>query len=253
MVINFDVTWLYALILTTTRIGIVLFSLFHAGGIKLPWLIKGILAITLGFILLPFVDQSVQLDHLEIIFLTLLVIKEVILGILLATGIYFVFGAINLAGRVIDTQTGINAMAAFDPHSQSMSGFASQLLRLLALAVFFFTNQHHNLLYMLAFSLQKLNPLQFYEINVAHAVQFLPNIFLFGIRLAAPIIALIFIGDIIFSLLSKTMPQLNVYFLTLPIKILLGLMLLIYLLPSLTNLNIDILGSLVDFWQSLLS
>ncbi|WP_027707506.1 flagellar biosynthetic protein FliR [Zooshikella ganghwensis] len=253
MVINFDVTWLYALLLTTTRIGIVLFALFQAGGIKLPWLIKGTLSITLGLILLPFVDQSVGLGQPDIIHLILLMVKEVILGMLLATGIYFVFGAINLAGRVIDTQTGINAMAAFDPHSQSMSGFTTQLLRLLVLSVFFFTNQHHNLLYMLVFSLQKLNPLQFYEVNIAHAIQFLPNVFLFGIRLAAPVIALVFIGDIMFGLLSKTMPQLNVYFLTLPIKILLGLLLLICLLPSFTNLNIDILGSLIDYWQSVLN
>ncbi len=134
------------------------------------------------------------------------------------------FAVFNIAGYLMDTQIGLNAMALFNPTEHSHDPLSARFLNLLATLFFLGMNGHHWLLRGIADSLQVAAPGQLfltadYRLLIKHA----GLMFSLAFMLASPIMLGLFLVDTSAALLTRNMPQISTYFLLLPLKIMLGL------------------------------
>ncbi len=77
--------------------------------------------------------------------------------------------------------------------------------------------------------------------------------FSFALMMASPILLALLTVDVCSGILTRTMPQVSVYFLTLPIKIVLGLILLIFILPYINQGTTQLFTHCFNLWQGLIT
>lgn len=157
---------------------------------------------------------------------------ELVLGMVIAFGFHVAKGALDMLGRLLDTQVGLNASGVFDPGTQNVTGIIAELLGLAFLMLFVATNQHHELLRALNDLLALVPPGSVsLEIVSAPLLQVMAQQFLLALIIVAPVVVALWLTDVAFAFMSRSMPQANVYFLALPIKLALGALMLLLTLP----------------------
>lgn len=222
--------------------GIGLVPVFNARNIPAVW--KVALALLLSSIAwnLGLVDNYQIPDMPPRYFL--LLVQEVLIGITLALASQFFFAAIQLAGQVIDTQMGFGIMNVVDP----LSGFQAPLLGnfkyILAMLVFLQIDGHH--LFLQAFfdtyASIPIGGLVVSEKLIQSLVLYFGKIFSTGMKLALPIVASLLVTDLIMGIISRTVPQMNIFMVGMPAKIVLGFGVLLAAVP----LYIYLLTSLLE-------
>lgn len=178
---------------------------------------------------------------------------EVLLGAVMAFGLYTAFGAFLLAGRLIDFQAGFGAANLFDPTTNEQNPLIGTLLMMLAAVVFFTADLHHVLLKGFAYSLE-LHPLgsQSYRPDPEAVIDQFGMMFIMGTMLAGPVLGILLLIDAGVAIMSRSMPQMNVYFLFLPLKALLCFTMLAWLLPIMSPVIVRTMDSSFTYWQRIL-
>jgi flagellar biosynthesis protein FliR len=150
-------------------------------------------------------------------------------------------------GRAIDMQIGLGAAGIFNPSSKTQDSLTGVAFHLGFLAVFFAAGWHLDTLTII-FETTKLIPLgSVDEINTMSMVNYFSKAFVLGVVLFFPVLASLFIVDIAAGVISKGMPQMNVYFVALPLKILVGIIVISLTLKQLSNRFIDLVHSPILF------
>ena len=148
-----------------------------------------------------------------------------------------------MAGSFVGTQIGFGILALFDPARQEHVSVIDQFYTILGTLLFLVLNGHHQML--LAFDRT------FQVLPLAAAIRpdavalplshLLSQLFAAAMQLALPIFAAVLLTDIAFGLVSRAVPQINVFFLGLPLKVLVGLTLLSLALPgTMTAMGVQI-------------
>ena len=160
---------------------------------------------------------------------------ELILGMSLALVVHFVFAGLQMAGQVMDTQMGFGIVNVIDPITGTSAPLLGNFQYILAMFIFLNLDGHVQILQALQSSYEfipagavdvfRTGSLTWYFINM------FGGIFLTGFRLASPIMASLLITDFVLGFITRTVPQLNVFMVSLPIKILLGFVFLFLLIP----------------------
>lgn len=160
------------------------------------------------------------------------VLGELLLGGLMALGFHAAHAGLDMAGKLIDTQIGLNAAGVFDPGTSNMTGLVAELL-VWTLGILFVTlNLHHDLLRVFSLMLAAIPPGSVSLLNFPDSVMtILTQQFLLAFMIVVPVILGLWLIDAAFALLSRSMPQANVYFLWLPIKLGVGFFILVLTLP----------------------
>ncbi len=152
-------------------------------------------------------------------------------GLILSLSLYAAFAVFQIAGQLIDTQMGLNSLAILNPSDHSHEPLSGRLLVMLGVLFFFALDGHHQLLQALVLSFKLITPGQCALFNgFVPIVQQCSFMFSFALMLASPIIISLMIVDVSGAVLTRNMPQISIYFLTLPIKIMLGLLVFCLLL-----------------------
>lgn len=168
-------------------------------------------------------------------------LSELLIGFVFSLAIIFPQSAISFAMRVADMQAGFSAASMFNPagphEPESMLGS----LVMLAVTVLFFILDMHLLLFQALFESVRVMPLgqTALHIDIDGFMILLGSCFLLGLAIAAPIIVGLFGVDVGIAYATRSMPQANVYFLALPIKIVISLLILSLVmgyLPALVQL-----------------
>jgi flagellar biosynthetic protein FliR len=138
---------------------------------------------------------------------------------------YAVMSAIYVAGQLIDTQVGFGIANVMDPISNIQIPLTSNFYYIFIILVFLLLNGHHMLVRALFQSFEAIPVGQFAVTGefLTLTISVITTMFLVAIKISAPIIAAIFITDIVLGVLSKTMPEMNVFALGMPLKIIIGL------------------------------
>ncbi len=166
--------------------------------------------------------------------IVLAILSELIFGLFIGVILLLAYNVITFAGGQISFMMGFSMASAIDPQSGVSMPIISQFLSLLGLMLLLSMNLHHWLLIYIDESLSAV-PLGGFVItqNLFDYVIFATsNMFLVGFMIAFPIIALIYLSDVIFGMLMKTMPQFNLLVIGFPIKIMLSFMVLIATLSA---------------------
>lgn len=170
------------------------------------------------------------------------VLREILIGLMIGFVVYLFFAVVQTAGAFMDMQIGFAMANVVDPHTGVSAPLLGNFKYMLMLVVFLMMNGHHYLLSGLMNSYQWMpldNELFGRLMNgsvTEYLVRVFGNTFLLAIQIAAPLVVAMFLADVGLGFLTKTAPQFNVFVIGIPMKILLGLFLLMLLMPGLAML-----------------
>ncbi|MFA6548390.1 MAG: flagellar biosynthetic protein FliR [Candidatus Margulisiibacteriota bacterium] len=199
-----------------------------------PVFAKSALAIWLA-VVLWFVIPISPVSPTGILDFLISLIFEIAIGFTLGFVCNLLFVAIQSAGELMDLQMGLSVASALDPIFGAVISIIGRLAFYLALILFITANGHHMILSALhqSFSLLPVGKMA----NFAspsfglQMISFGSMLWMTAIKLAAPVILLVFISDFTFGIVSRVAPQVNVFMLGFQVKPLLGLVGILFTLP----------------------
>jgi len=169
----------------------------------------GVLASFLVAPLLP----SFPSANLDLVSLIGIMVKEVSVGLLLGFVARLIFFTVDLAGTIISSQMGLSMASVFDPLSNQSGGVPSTILFYLTTMVMLTLNLHHWMLLGLERTYMVL-PIGTAHLNVAlfeTVVARTADIFTLALQMSAPVMAISFVVTLVFALLGRAVPQMNVF------------------------------------------
>jgi hypothetical protein len=223
-----------AFLLTLTRIsGIFLISPFF-GSMNIPIFFRVGIALAMTVVLFPVVDGlGAPAAPASIVMFGAAVLGELFIGWLIGFVAYISFAAITMAGKVMDMQVGFAVVNVVDPTSGQQIPLIGSFLYNLAVIILLVTNGHHMILAGLIESFRAV-PLAGIEANISLALiiaNFTGTIFLAGMKIAMPITFAILLTNVGLGILSRTMPQMNIFVVGIPMQIMVGLFILSMVMP----------------------
>lgn len=242
-----------AFVLISLRLAMTLFATPMDAFGKVPTRVRVMWVLGLAYWISLSTAADASYAPVTLIELANAVFAELLLGAVLAFGLYTAFGAFLLAGRLIDFQAGFGAASLFDPTTNEQNPLFGTLLMMLAAVIFFAADLHHVLLKGFVYSFE-LHPVgsQFLQLNMEDVTRQFGLMFVMGVMLAGPIIGILLLVDAGVAIMSRSMPQMNVYFLFLPLKGFLCFVALAWLLPIMSPLMLKTMDSSFTYWQRIL-
>jgi flagellar biosynthetic protein FliR len=181
---------------------------------------------------------------------------EVAIGAAIGYLARLVFVGVELAAMHIGQQMGLALAEVFDPSKEEVTGAINQLLQMTALVGFLAIGGHRTLIRALLGTFELLPPgfglegLPSCGAVMQSATAMLAMSFVLALKIAAPVLAAILIATAAAGLLQKTMPQLNILTVGLPVRAMLGLAVLAASLAILTPLLESAVGILTRQWAA---
>jgi len=195
--------------------------------------------------------QPLEIDSLWQ--LAWLIIQETLLGLILGYASTIIYAGIQGAGDLIDFIAGLKMSASFDPMTGTSSSIYSTLYNWFAIIIFLFMDGHHYLLKGItrSFDLFQLGQEYVNLLQLEAIVYLVTRSFIISIQIALPIGIILFLIDLILGLISKVIPQLNVFMLGMSLKMLVSfgvhLLILVGVLQAI-SWALDSVVSIFDFF-----
>lgn len=229
-----DLAYFTALMLVFIRLGsfFIVTPIFFPNGT--PNRLKLFLSIIIAYAVLPGIDYTNSVMAINNNYaLILAIINEAMSGIVLGivTGMCFYF--IRMAGNLMDVQIGLAMVSMFDPNTKSNSTLFERLMYWMSLIIFFILDGHHMIIwsFLESFDAVALGKSLITQESAMQVIHSFIQYFWIGIKIALPIIMIIIITDLTLGLVARTVPQLNIMILGLPMKIVVGLLTFSLALP----------------------
>lgn len=178
-------------------------------------------------------------------------LSELMLGTALSLSFHLVSGALHFFGQLIDTQIGFAAASVFDPSTKQSTGILSTLIGVSFGALFFLGDLHYVLLsaFKLIYAYVPIGT-QFELQSNWYSIA--GKIFAVGFILASPVIFIILVLDVALALISRSLPQAPMYFVGLPLKVMLGIIALSWHVQTLAKPLLEFFLQGVHSWNLLL-
>jgi flagellar biosynthetic protein FliR len=228
-VIDLSTVVRFALLLV--RPGMVVMIAPMLGGTYAPTRVKVGLTVLLAAALAPSVAVPMAANDVS---LTLLVSREIVIGLAIAMSVRALIAAAELAGHLSGFQIGFSYAATVDPVSGVRNTVLTSLYGLLALMAFFAINGHHEIIRALAISYARL-PIGAGHIDesiLTSVRQILALVFTVGARLAAPIIVVLLIVELAIGLIARSAPALSFMVVGYPLRLIVGLSVLAVMIAT---------------------
>lgn len=190
-------------------------------------------ALALTLVLLPLLSTRLPVPPADFGSFLTTCIFEITYGLFMGLCMQFLYAALSLVGNFAGQAIGFSNAQMFDPTFQTQSIVLESFLSIIALTVIFITDLHHLMIsaivdsYVL-FPVGSVLPIDNFAEFLSKSLN---NSFIMGFKIASPFIAFTIIFYSGMGLLSRLMPQLNIFFLSLPLQIYLGLGLLFMTVP----------------------
>jgi flagellar biosynthetic protein FliR len=220
-------------ILMFIRVSALIISSPIFGRKTLPRIIKVCLSLTLTYVMFAANLSTPQPVYDSIMGFAMLCVKELLFGLVLGFVMTMFFSLVQISGHYIDMQMGFGMVNVLDVQSQTNVPITSDLLGIVLTLTFFGVNGHLKLVYILNSTFAQipvgtvtLNPL----IGMA-ALEVFALTFLLAVHVALPLIASGLLGEVTLGFITRAVPQVNVFVVGIPIKVVLGFMMLLLVLP----------------------
>ena len=191
-------------------------------------------AIAVAVLLFPVVaSQAVIEAPASTVMFALTVAKEIFVGWLIGLVGYITLAAVNTAGKIMDMQVGFAVVNMMDPTTMQQAGLLGTFLYNLTIIYFLITNGHHVILSALAESFQII-PLSSMVWNDSLPMlinDLTAGIFLNGMKIAMPVTFAILLTNVGLGILARTMPQMNIFVVGIPMQLMIGMSMVSMVLP----------------------
>ena len=188
-------------------------------------MVKAAWVLLIAFIVFPVVDYKTLVLPSAGLSLGLAVIRELLIGFSIGLGATLVFTGIQLAGQIVDIQMGLGMVNVIDPTTTTQISVMGQYYFLVATLVYLAVDGHLFLLKGVvdSFSLVPLGQAHFSPGLGKEMMGLFSQVFFIAFRVGAPVIAALFITNIALGVVARTVPQMNVFIVGMPLTLAVGL------------------------------
>jgi flagellar biosynthetic protein FliR len=231
--LNISLPQLQLFFLVFLRVGSILMSIpiFDSRGI--PFFFKIALAFATSIVLFPLLKLDAVPVASDLFALSTSVAGEIFLGLAIGFSVKLIFAGIQLAGQLAGYQMGLAIANVMDPEISEQVPLLAQLNNLISLLVFLSINAHYWFIKALTQSFRLVPPLNvnFGNSLMEQLVKLSGNMFIIALQVGAPVIAAMLLTSVAFGLVARTVPQMNVFIVAMPLQIGVGLLFIGFGLP----------------------
>jgi flagellar biosynthetic protein FliR len=239
-------------LLTVNTVVAFLLVLFRIGGMlvsaplfnmhNIPGQAKVGMALAFALIIFPLHAGNLVVPK-DLIQFSLLAIQETIIGLLLGFTANLVFIALQMAGEYISLQMGLSVANMLDPVTQTQSPVVGQFFFYFAALMFLTLNIHHGLIAGVDHSFNWI-PLGHFigegsltgSVMAERFIKLSSDMFVMALMIGVPLMGILLATEISLSFVAKVMPQMNIFMVGMPLKVILGLLIILMGLPYLGSL-----------------
>ena len=224
--LNINVLYFQNFIIVYSRIVtmVALAPLIGASSIKAP--VKAGFAFMICLVIFPvIVNDMPPIPENNILFFGLM-IRESLVGMLMGVVCSLIFSAVQLSGQIFGMQIGFGIVNVIDPLSDLQISLLGQFQFMVAIFLFFAVNGHHLLLLAMtnSYHFVPVNTFSFTDSLSQEFSLLLGKMYTIAFKVGFPMIAAIFLLKVIMGIIARTVPQMNVFIVGLPLNIFVGLL-----------------------------
>lgn len=232
---------LFVFCLIAARLGGLLFFIPGFAELPIPTHFKALFVLTLSLVFTPLLDGRFPPWPSSSFSFFLLIISEILIGYLSALTVKLIFSALDVAGSMIGYQIGLANAFASSPASAQQSALPSVFLTLIATVFALSLNLHHAVIQSFLESYETFQPGDTFLLiqSMGDALNMVTSLvktsFDLGLQMASPVIVTSLFLFAAAGLVNRLIPQVQVFFVTQPLQILLGLGVLFLTLPKMMD------------------
>ena len=193
-----------------------------------PVQVKVSLGLFLALVFYPLASNHAPQIDTRLIPLVIVALKEISVGLLLGFVLSLILAGARFAGDIIGYGMGFSMANIIDPESEQSVSLISEFFYIVSMLLFLLLNGHHFVIeaLQLSYTAVPIGGLSLNTLLGAGVIKLTAFVFLVAVKLAAPIIVALFLVDVGLGVLARVVPQMNVFMVSFPLKIAVGLMML---------------------------
>ena len=210
------------------RVGAILFALPFLDARNVPVLLKAGLALAVSWMLMPNLSISPPTLPSTPVGFAIGIASEVGIGLIIGLVVRLLFVGIQLAGQMAGFQMGFAIANVVDPVSSLQIPMLSQFLYLFSMVLFLSLDLHHHFLKALMEAFERI-PLWGASFNgnlLELVMNLAANSFVVAVKIGAPVMVALLLTSVALGLIARTVPQMQIFIVAMPLKILIGLLFL---------------------------
>lgn len=194
------------------------------------------------------IDVSVSYYEPNLLSYTILIVKETVVGLVMGFVVKIFFQIYPFVGSLLSTQGGLGMSMVMDPTAGTQSTIIGRLYNLGLGAFFVLSGGYHWFIHTLvqSFELIPINQEVFGPNMVVSMIDSISLYFELGLKLAMPIVSVILVVDFAMGILARTVPQMNMFVIGIPLKMLILFILMVVTIQVISEYNTIILENLVN-------
>ena len=243
-------------LLLMLRVSALIFTSPIFGRRNIPAMVKIGFCLLLTYILYVSYPMAAPLDYGGSVFVYgFMCLKELAFGLILGFVTTAFFGLVFTSGQIIDMHMGLGMAGVTDVQNEIQVPMVGNLLNLILILAFFGVNGHQMLIRILSITVKQIPLGQVVispDIGLAAAEVFALT-FLLAVNVAMPVIAAALLGEVAMGILLRTVPQMNVFVVGIPVKLLIGLLMLLVMMPVFVGFTGTIFSNMYTAIEQLFS
>lgn len=250
--LNWTLEQIVRLLIIMVRVGPLIFLMPVFSNTSVPAQVKIMFTLLTALLLLPIVPVSPDALPQTVVGFVVFVAREFAFGAVLAFFAGLIFAATELAGQMVSVAMGLGMAGTMDPQFGTQVSLVGTLWNIIALLIFLSLDGHHILFKILVESFTWLHPggTNFTEASFRGVMAGVSHMFVLGIQIMAPAAAALFFSHVAMGIIAKTVPQIPIMIVAMPVNIALGLVFIglamSYLLPLLLKNFEQLNGALLQ-------
>jgi flagellar biosynthetic protein FliR len=224
------------------RTGAMIMLLPAVGDHGVPPRVRLALALAVSFAMTPTLAHAYPaIAPQNVTALAITLIEEITAGLLIGAMARIIMSALSVAGHLISMQTGLAYAQSLDPTFGQQGAMIGNFLMLLGTVLIFATDLHHLAIAAIEGSYTLIPPGRAFPTSdmAQLAIRLVSGSFALGLQLAAPFIVFAFSVSAAVGLLARLMPQIQVFFIAMPVNMLAGFFLMMLLVGSLMTVFLN--------------
>ncbi len=224
--------------------GVFIFSPFFSSQ-NVPNIMKIGLSFFLTLLLSISSPISINLGNELIV---IVIIKELMVGIIIGFISYVFMSAFYVLGQIVDMKIGFGMANVVDPQNKTQVPLMGNFYYILSFLFMLLINGHHKIIIALvdSYNYIPIGKLIYNDNVMKIIVGGLVKSFEIGFKLSLPVVAIIFLTDIVLGVMAKTIPQMNVFVVGMPLKVFIGLAIIMVTMPIFYNSIIEIFNIILN-------
>ena len=208
------------------RVGALILFVPVLGSRQVPVSMKIGLILFTSIVIFPLVQARPLPEPQGIFALAVFLLSDVTIGLGIAYITRLIFAAVQIAGTVVDFQMGFGVVNVIDPQTDTQVSVTAQFHNIVAVLIFLAVDAHHFILQAIVESFFIINPaeINFSSLTPEYMLYLFSGTFTTAVKIAAPIMAILFFLSVGLGLVARTVPQMNVFIVGFPLQIGVGLL-----------------------------